>query len=149
MHTNKCKGFGFAMFKRKEDADKSLVVLKTLGFEACYARKSATPKLDQNLFEKMSKLKDTDSSNVYLANLPPYFNEDDLRAMVPDEYIKDVVSIKVLLTGSKKCTGVGFIKMVDRKVAQRVITLLDGVVLQGSKFPVEARFANSEAQNEE
>ena len=150
MHSLTCKGFGFAMFKNDKDAENAIPALEALGFRACYAKQSASPDLtNEPLFDRLAKIKDTETSNVYLANLPLHFTQDTLLFMVTEYSLeKEVVSIKILTTREKISRGVGFIKMTSRDMAQRIIEIFDGLVLIGCKFPVEARFANSEAQKE-
>lgn len=38
LHTEKCKGFGFALFRDKKDSDSAIAYLISLGYTACYAR---------------------------------------------------------------------------------------------------------------
>ena len=57
-----------------------------------------------------------------------------------------VVSLRILLDDNGISRGVGFVRLRDRDTAQECIDKLHGKILPGQTTPLQARFADSEAQ---
>lgn len=65
--TGICKGFGFACFRQAESAQACIQGLLQYGYQASLAKESFSSRLKE--------LQDPESTNVYLSNLPLYFEE--------------------------------------------------------------------------
>lgn len=63
-----CKGCGFILFTSRDEASVAIRILNERGFEASFA-KGDSPSL------RLRQLSDTESTNLYLANLPVEYDE--------------------------------------------------------------------------
>ncbi|XP_065313696.1 uncharacterized protein DDB_G0283357-like isoform X5 [Gordionus sp. m RMFG-2023] len=128
--TNLCKGFGFVDF---EDADSAQTALKEL-------RSSGSQ-------VQMAKQQSLDSTNLYIANLPPHMQERDLEKMISP--YGPVLSIRILkeMGNNLKSRGVGFARMESRSCCERVISNINGKIVEGSNKPLLCKFADNASHN--
>jgi hypothetical protein len=91
----------------------------------------------------LRKLSDNTTSNVYVSNLPLDMTPHQLEQLFAPHL---VVSLRILLDDNGVSRGVGFVRLRDRETAQECIDKLHGKVLSGQTTPLQARFADSEAQ---
>ncbi|XP_065313693.1 putative uncharacterized protein DDB_G0282499 isoform X2 [Gordionus sp. m RMFG-2023] len=126
--TNLCKGFGFVDF---EDADSAQTALKEL-------RSSGS---------QVQMAKSLDSTNLYIANLPPHMQERDLEKMISP--YGPVLSIRILkeMGNNLKSRGVGFARMESRSCCERVISNINGKIVEGSNKPLLCKFADNASHN--
>ncbi|ESO99229.1 hypothetical protein LOTGIDRAFT_173771 [Lottia gigantea] len=110
--TGKCKGYGFVDFESPQAADLAVSALQSQGIQA-----------------QMAKQQEQDPTNLYIANLPIYFSEQNLEALFKD--YGTVISTRILRgqSGESKC--VGFCRMEAREKCQNVIDAFNKKVLPG------------------
>ncbi|KAJ1026546.1 hypothetical protein NDA13_003924 [Ustilago tritici] len=135
--TGFCKGFGFLMYASSDMAKKAIDWLNSHGFSSSFAKESFTARL--------RRMADTTSSNVYLSNLPLKITVDQLEQLFNPH---PVASLKILYDVHGESKGVGFVRLHDRATAKLCIDRLHGRVLPGTTLPLQARFADSEAQKQ-
>lgn len=147
--TNRCKGYGFAMYSTLQEAENAIPEIEKLGYTATFAKASATPSLGLDSFNsRLHQLQDSTSTNLYLSNLPLDFTEEDLLKIIAGEsHDRPVVSTKILLdSATGQGRGVGFVKFSKRQDATDVISELNGCKLDSWANPLVVRFADSPAQ---
>ncbi|UZJ52920.1 hypothetical protein CBS101457_002240 [Exobasidium rhododendri] len=133
--TGLCKGYGFVMYEHPLDAETALQQLPLHGLTTSWAKESFSTKL--------RKLSDNTTSNVYVSNLPLDMTPHQLEQLFAPHL---VVSLRILLDDSGASRGVGFVRLRDRDIAQECIDKLHGKIVVGQTTPLQARFADSEAQ---
>ncbi|KRZ16098.1 RNA-binding motif, single-stranded-interacting protein 3 [Trichinella zimbabwensis] len=123
--TNLCKGYGFVDFDTPEAAEQAVKTLTEQGYLA-----------------QMAKQQEQDPTNLYLANLPPNWNEPQLENML--KAFGTVVSTRILRYQNGVSRGVGFARMETREHCENVIKEFNGKVLTGqSGDPLLVKFADS------
>ncbi|KRX98299.1 RNA-binding motif, single-stranded-interacting protein 3, partial [Trichinella pseudospiralis] len=123
--TNLCKGYGFVDFDTPEAAEQAVKTLTEQGYLA-----------------QMAKQQEQDPTNLYLANLPPNWNEPQLENML--KAFGTVVSTRILRYQNGASRGVGFARMETREHCENVIKEFNGKVLTGhSGDPLLVKFADS------
>ncbi|ESO03534.1 hypothetical protein HELRODRAFT_111970 [Helobdella robusta] len=100
--TGKCKGYGFVDFSNEKGAELAVKTLQSNGIQA-----------------QMAKQQEQDSTNLYIANLPDYFNESDLEQLISS--VGNIVSTRILREVSGKSRGVGFARLESRECCEKVI----------------------------
>lgn len=144
------------MYEHALDAETALQQLPLHGLTTSWAKESFSTKL--------RKLSDNTSTNVYVSNLPMEMTPHQLEQLFTPHV---VVSLRILLDDHGDSRGVGFVRLRDRDTAQECIDKLHGKVrrksgnrsrvhvvlngffaqiLSGQTTPLQARFADSEAQ---
>ena len=133
-----CKGYGFVMFDKQDDADMAVENLNRLGFEASFAKESFS--------NKLKTLQNQDNTNVYISNLPLTVDEKGLEQLCAKYNVK-VLSSRILRNGPDgKSRGVGFARVADHETATILIEALNGLAIAGSMLPLQVRFADNVAQ---
>lgn len=135
--TGFCKGFGFLMYATSEMAKRAVEWLNSHGFPSSFAKESFSARI--------RRLADTSSTNVYLSNLPLKLNEQQLEQLFNPH---PIASLKIMYDIHGESRGVGFVRLYDRATAKQCIERLHGRVLPGTTMPLQARFADSEAQKQ-
>ncbi|KRY78680.1 RNA-binding motif, single-stranded-interacting protein 1 [Trichinella pseudospiralis] len=107
--TNLCKGYGFVDFDTPEAAEQAVKTLTEQGYLA-----------------QMAKQQEQDPTNLYLANLPPNWNEPQLENML--KAFGTVVSTRILRYQNGASRGVGFARMETREHCENVIKEFNGKV---------------------
>lgn len=122
-------GFGFVDYLRPEDAERAI---KTLNGHLVEHKKIKVA------FARPSG-EDIKQANLYIRNLPPMFNEVDVRELFgPFGKI-----IQCRIVGNR---GVAFVLFDLHEQAMAAIEALDGKVLPGSGLPLNVKFANDNNQ---
>ncbi|MCO5565493.1 hypothetical protein L7F22_019166 [Adiantum nelumboides] len=133
-----CKGYGFIMYEFLHDAELAIQQLPLHGLATSWAKESFSSKL--------RRMADSTTSNVYLSNLPQDITPVQLEQLFSPH---EVISLRILTDGtSGKPRGVGFVRLRDRHVAHECIERLNGMVFPNQDTPLQARFADSEAQKQ-
>jgi hypothetical protein len=117
----KCKGYGFVDFAHENDADKAVTELKKQGIQVQLAKVKCALQQEQ------------DPTNIYWQNLPEHIDENELQKIV--EPYGEVVSTRVLkhTEGSPhahKSKGVGFVRMKNKEMCEKVIDAFNDKPLQ-------------------
>ncbi|KAK2512383.1 hypothetical protein Q9966_016402 [Columba livia] len=105
--TNKCKGYGFVDFDSPTAAQKAVTALKASGVQA-----------------QMAKQQEQDPTNLYISNLPPGVDEQELEALLKP--FGTVVSTRILRDPHGASRGVGFARMESTEKCEAVITHFNG-----------------------
>ncbi|XP_061089456.1 RNA-binding motif, single-stranded-interacting protein 1 isoform X3 [Conger conger] len=105
--TNKCKGYGFVDFDSPAAAQKAVTALKTSGVQA-----------------QMAKQQEQDPTNLYISNLPPSMDEQELENMLKP--FGQVISTRILRDSAGASRGVGFARMESTEKCDAVISHFNG-----------------------
>uniref|UniRef100_A0A8C4Q2V1 RNA binding motif, single stranded interacting protein n=1 Tax=Eptatretus burgeri TaxID=7764 RepID=A0A8C4Q2V1_EPTBU len=92
--TNQCKGYGFVDFDSPSAAQKAVMCLRSAGVQA-----------------QMAKQQEQDPTNLYLSNLPPSVDEQELENLLKP--FGHVVSTRILRDSNGTSRGVGFARLVN------------------------------------
>lgn len=106
--TNQCKGYGFVDFNTPEAAKMAV--------------KSLNEK-NKNIQVQMAKQQEQDPTNLYIANLPSFYDEEKLENLLNTE--GDVISTRILRYGNSS-RGVGFARMHSRECCNKIIRCFNG-----------------------
>jgi RNA recognition motif-containing protein len=87
---------------------------------------------------------DMDPTNLYIANLPPNMNEDQLETLL--QKYGTVVSTRIMRDIHHVSKGVGFARMESREKCQEIITQLDGQMIPDSTLPLLVKFADGRSK---
>ncbi|KAF0768544.1 protein alan shepard isoform X7, partial [Aphis craccivora] len=90
---------------------------------------------------KTSQQQEQDPTNLYIANLPPNFKENDLDTLLSK--FGQVVSTRILRDTNMVSKGVGFARMDSKEKCEQIIQMFNGNPLPGSKEPLLVKFADS------
>jgi len=121
--TGKCKGYGFVDYETAEAASAAVKGLTSTGVQA-----------------QMAKQQEQDSTNLYIANLPPHIGEAELEALFAQH--GPVISTRILRDTNGNSRGVGFARMETKDKCEAVIQEFNGTHIQGCKEPITAKFAD-------
>lgn len=135
METNLCKGYGFACFEEEKSALICISAMTLCGYQCSFAKESFSARLQS--------LQDTESTNLYISNLPLHWNESDISTLFKPSKI---ISNRVLRDSKEQSRGVGFARMQDRKTAEDIINKFNNFVLDPALPPLQIRFADSTDQ---
>ncbi|OPJ69957.1 hypothetical protein AV530_008446 [Patagioenas fasciata monilis] len=105
--TNKCKGYGFVDFDSPTAAQKAVTALKASGVQA-----------------QMAKQQEQDPTNLYISNLPPGVDEQELEALLKP--FGTVVSTRILRDPHGASRGVGFARREMRSFGVQVSIIEPG-----------------------
>ncbi|KAJ8416987.1 hypothetical protein AAFF_G00328650 [Aldrovandia affinis] len=105
--TNKCKGYGFVDFDSPTAAQKAVLALKSSGVQA-----------------QMAKQQEQDPTNLYISNLPPTMDEQELENMLKP--FGQVISTRILRDSNGASRGVGFARMESTEKCDAVISHFNG-----------------------
>jgi RNA recognition motif-containing protein len=132
----KSKGYGFILFKTNEAAAKAVTFLRSEGFGASFAKPS--------LSLKLKELHDNNSTNLYFANLPLFWEERELLQLMEQKGFNDdqIQSIRVMRKKYMDCSF-GFVKLESRSTAEEVIKALNGSMLKENGRALGVRFADT------
>ncbi|XP_070169288.1 protein alan shepard isoform X6 [Polyergus mexicanus] len=120
-NTNKCKGYGFVDFESPMAAEGAVKALVAKGIQAQMA-------------------KEQDPTNLYIANLPLTFKENDVEALLAQ--YGQVISTRILRDTSGQSKGVGFARMESKEKCEQIIQMFNGKALPGAKDPLLVKFAD-------
>ncbi|CAG4983004.1 unnamed protein product [Parnassius apollo] len=122
-NTNKCKGYGFVDFETIASAEAAVKGLQAKGVQA-----------------QMAKQQEQDPTNLYMANLPPHFKENDVDQLLAK--FGQVVSTRILRDTHGHSKGVGFARMESREKCEQIIQMFNGNSIPGAKEPLLVKFAD-------
>ncbi|CAH2048614.1 unnamed protein product, partial [Iphiclides podalirius] len=122
-NTNKCKGYGFVDFESIASAEAAVKGLQAKGVQA-----------------QMAKQQEQDPTNLYMANLPPHFKENDVDQLLAK--FGQVVSTRILRDTHGHSKGVGFARMESREKCEQIIQMFNGNSIPGAKEPLLVKFAD-------
>ncbi|XP_033222019.1 protein alan shepard isoform X8 [Belonocnema kinseyi] len=122
-NTNKCKGYGFVDFETPSAAEGAVKALVSKGIQA-----------------QMAKQQEQDPTNLYIANLPLNFKENDVEGLLAQ--YGQVISTRILRDTSGQSKGVGFARMESKEKCEQIIQMFNGKALQGGKDPLLVKFAD-------
>ncbi|XP_033610638.1 protein alan shepard isoform X4 [Cryptotermes secundus] len=122
-NTNKCKGYGFVDFETPASAESAVKALQAKGVQA-----------------QMAKQQEQDPTNLYIANLPLNFKENDVDNLLAK--YGQVISTRILRDTSGQSKGVGFARMESKEKCEQIIQIFNGNPLAGSKEPLLVKFAD-------
>ncbi|PAV80597.1 hypothetical protein WR25_11077 isoform A [Diploscapter pachys] len=105
--TNQCKGYGFVDFESREAAARAVEELN-----------------GRNIQAQMAKQQEQDPTNLYIANLPPHYNEQALESVLQKYGM--VVSTRILRNADGQSRGVGFARMDSKEKCEEIINALNG-----------------------
>ncbi|KAI5644281.1 RNA recognition motif domain-containing protein [Phthorimaea operculella] len=118
-NTNKCKGYGFVDFETIASAEAAVKGLQAKGVQA-----------------QMAKQQEQDPTNLYMANLPPHFKENDVDQLLAK--FGQVVSTRILRDTHGHSKGVGFARMESREKCEQIIQQGSGLREDGVQGEVRA-----------
>ncbi|XP_077293039.1 RNA binding motif single stranded interacting protein alan shepard isoform X2 [Arctopsyche grandis] len=122
-NTNKCKGYGFVDFESVNSAEAAVKGLQAKGIQA-----------------QMAKQQEQDPTNLYMANLPPHFKENDVDQLLAR--FGQVISTRILRDTYGHSKGVGFARMESRDKCEKIIQVFNGNPIEGAKEPLLVKFAD-------
>lgn len=125
--TNKCKGYGFVDFENPQSAEAAVKDLQSTGVQAQMA--------------KVSKAQEQDPTNLYIANLPVVYTEQDLEKMFSP--YGQVISTRILRDQSGTSRGVGFARMESKEKCEQIIQAFNSKIVANAQEPLNVKFADS------
>lgn len=81
-----------------------------------------------------------DPTNLYIANLPLSYKEQDLDNMLAK--YGQVISTRILRDPNGLSKGVGFARMESKDKCEQIINMFNGTNLAGAKEPLLVKFAD-------
>ncbi|KAL3091654.1 hypothetical protein niasHT_024236 [Heterodera trifolii] len=125
--TKKCKGYGFVDFESSASARDAIEGLEKEGISA-----------------QMAKQQEQDPTNLYIANLPPEYNEDKLTDLLKEFGM--VISSRVLRHPDGSSRGVGFCRMGCTDSCDSIIAKYNGRKLPNAQAHLIVKFADSSSR---
>ncbi|XP_052833215.1 RNA-binding motif, single-stranded-interacting protein 3 isoform X3 [Octopus bimaculoides] len=164
-----CKGYGFVDFETPQAAEYAVQELQASGFQAQMAKvirkreprmREPFPTRDHGMpkprgttmfgsdaesshVRKMTSFggqQEQDPTNLYIANLPPYFTEEHLENLFK-EY-GTVISTRILRKLDGQSRGVGFARMESKEKCEQIIQNFNSKILAGGNEPLLVKFAD-------
>ncbi|XP_043282903.1 protein alan shepard isoform X3 [Venturia canescens] len=133
-NTNKCKGYGFVDFESPVAAEGAVKALVAKGIQAQMA------KVGIWLHRRLASQQEQDPTNLYIANLPVNFKENDVEGLLAQH--GQVVSTRILRDTMGQSKGVGFARMESKEKCEQIIQMFNGKALQGAKDALLVKFAD-------
>ncbi|XP_041978985.1 protein alan shepard isoform X2 [Aricia agestis] len=133
-NTNKCKGYGFVDFETIASAEAAVKGLQAKGVQAQMA------KVGIWFLRRLNRQQEQDPTNLYMANLPPHFKENDVDQLLAK--FGQVVSTRILRDTHGHSKGVGFARMESREKCEQIIQMFNGNPIPGAKEPLLVKFAD-------
>ncbi|XP_014234320.1 protein alan shepard-like isoform X4 [Trichogramma pretiosum] len=133
-NTNKCKGYGFVDFESPVAAEGAVKALVAKGIQAQMA------KVGIWLIRRLASQQEQDPTNLYIANLPLNYKENDVESLLAQ--YGQVISTRILRDTSGQSKGVGFARMESKEKCEHIIQIFNGKSLHGAKDPLLVKFAD-------
>ncbi|XP_015123715.1 protein alan shepard isoform X4 [Diachasma alloeum] len=133
-NTNKCRGYGFVDFESPVAAEGAVKALVAKGIQAQMA------KVGIWLHRRLASQQEQDPTNLYIANLPLNFKENDVEGLLAQH--GQVISTRILRDTCGQSKGVGFARMESKEKCEQIISMFNGKALAGSKDPLLVKFAD-------
>ncbi|XP_063974337.1 protein alan shepard isoform X4 [Diachasmimorpha longicaudata] len=133
-NTNKCRGYGFVDFESPVAAEGAVKALVAKGIQAQMA------KVGIWLHRRLASQQEQDPTNLYIANLPLNFKENDVEGLLAQH--GQVISTRILRDTCGQSKGVGFARMESKEKCEQIISMFNGKALAGSKDLLLVKFAD-------
>ncbi|XP_063974336.1 protein alan shepard isoform X3 [Diachasmimorpha longicaudata] len=140
-NTNKCRGYGFVDFESPVAAEGAVKALVAKGIQAQMA------KVGIWLHRRLASVRwlcmqqqEQDPTNLYIANLPLNFKENDVEGLLAQH--GQVISTRILRDTCGQSKGVGFARMESKEKCEQIISMFNGKALAGSKDLLLVKFAD-------
>ncbi|KYN42637.1 Protein alan shepard [Trachymyrmex septentrionalis] len=127
-------GYGFVDFESPMAAEGAVKALVAKGIQAQMA------KVGIWLLRRLDSQQEQDPTNLYIANLPLTFKENDVEALLAQ--YGQVISTRILRDTSGQSKGVGFARMESKEKCEQIIQMFNGKALTGAKDPLLVKFAD-------
>eukprot|EP01134_Creolimax_fragrantissima_P008207 CFRG8207T1 len=134
--TGRCKGYGFVMFELQQCAQLAVDDLLRQGMQCSFAKETSARTHNRN-----GANTDYDDTNLYMANIPRAWVEEDLQQMLSPW--GTVISTRVLRDNGGLSRGVGFARMELRDQCEAIIVNFNHMLLHGSIQPLQVRYADT------
>ncbi|KAI9675924.1 MAG: hypothetical protein M1829_003162 [Trizodia sp. TS-e1964] len=134
--TGLCKGFGFAMFETVPEAEYCIRGFYYRGYEVSFAKDSFN--------NRLKELRDPDSTNLYVSNLPKTMTEEELESIFVDYHVES----SRILRDSKGSRGVGFARFDTPEICDEIIARFHGHKIGVEGLPLQIRYADTQRQKE-
>ncbi|XP_063974335.1 protein alan shepard isoform X2 [Diachasmimorpha longicaudata] len=138
-NTNKC--YGFVDFESPVAAEGAVKALVAKGIQAQMA------KVGIWLHRRLASVRwlcmqqqEQDPTNLYIANLPLNFKENDVEGLLAQH--GQVISTRILRDTCGQSKGVGFARMESKEKCEQIISMFNGKALAGSKDLLLVKFAD-------
>ncbi|CAB3361765.1 Hypothetical predicted protein, partial [Cloeon dipterum] len=131
---NTNKWYGFVDFESPVAAETAVKSLQAKGIQAQMA------KVGISLVHRRQSQQEQDPTNLYIANLPLNYKENDLDALLTK--YGQVISTRILRDTNGQSKGVGFARMESKEKCEQIIQMFNSQQLQGSKEPLLVKFAD-------
>lgn len=128
-NTNLCKGYGFVDFESPEAAEAAVKALQGQGIQAQMAKVREVKQQEQ------------DPTNLYIANLPSFWSEQNLEQLFCQHGI--VISTRILRDQQGQSRCVGFARMESREKCEQIIQKFNQKQVTGGTEPLLVKFADS------
>jgi len=97
-------------------------------------------KVGITLLRRLPSQQEQDPTNLYIANLPLNFKENDVDNLLAK--YGQVISTRILRDTAGQSKGVGFARMESKEKCEQIIQMFNGSPLPGSKEPLLVKFAD-------
>eukprot|EP00124_Ichthyophonus_hoferi_P001737 Ihof_evm9s99 gene=Ihof_evmTU9s99 len=139
--SGQCKGYGFVMFEKPAQAQKAVQALKAAGHQVSFAKESYSDRFNAN-----KEQIDFESTNMYMANIPIHYTEQDLEKFL--EGWGRVLSTRILRDANGISRGVGFARMETREQCDEVVRTFNQKLALTS-LPLQVRYADTMQQKKQ
>ena len=77
-------------------------------------------------------------ATLFIGNLPFNINEEELRAFIAKEAVKDILNVRLIRDkGSHLGKGIGYVQFTDKSQMRIALEKLDGAKFQGRELRVK------------
>nr|CAD7412440.1 unnamed protein product [Timema poppensis] len=141
--------YGFVDFDRPESAEAAVQALQAKGIQAQMAkvgiawmrsRRPPTVRLHACAMQEKGRQQEQDPTNLYIANLPLHYKENDVDQMLVK--FGQVISTRILRDTSGQSKGVGFARMESKEKCDYIIQALNGKSVPECRDPLLVKFAD-------
>ena len=133
--TGFCKGYGFALYEKMDDAKACVLGVARVNLDAGFARESFNSRL--------KSLGDPNSTNLYVSNLSPSVDEAKLAEIFKDY---QTMSVRILRDAQGISRGVGFVRFANHEICDQVIAQFNDKVAIEGHAEIQVRYADTYAQ---
>lgn len=121
-------------FESSHCAEAAVKALQAKGIQAQMAKVGIT------LPRRPASQQEQDPTNLYIANLPLTFKENDVENLLSK--FGQVISTRILRDPSGQSKGVGFARMDSKEKCEEIIDMFNGQSLPGAKDALLVKFAD-------
>ncbi|XP_052127284.1 protein alan shepard isoform X4 [Frankliniella occidentalis] len=131
---NTNKWYGFVDFESSQCAEAAVKALQAKGIQAQMAKVGIT------LPRRPASQQEQDPTNLYIANLPLNYKENDVENLLSK--FGQVISTRILRDPQGQSKGVGFARMDSKEKCEEIIDMFNGHLLPGAKDALLVKFAD-------